>query len=380
MSPWEWTFWLSAAFVAYTYIGYPALLVLWRKLHRQRQLLREGASYPLVSIIVTARNEEDHIEAKLSDLLNQDYPEDRIEIWVASDQSTDGTNERVLALQQRYSRICLVDYQENIGKSEAINRTVPLTRGEILLFSDARQHVHKEAVSRMVRHFHDPRVGIVGAEMTLVNEEGKPSGECTGVYWRYERALRRLESSLDLLAGVSGAFFAMRKSAFRPIPPGSYCEDVTLALYARSEGLRVVWEPGACVEERVRDSVTEFRRKVRTLVGNYQLLSQFWPLYLPWRGKLAFTLVSHKLCRLFIPLALALVLAASVALAPTHWFYALALAGQLALYGAGVLGLLLTASRKSRLVTASAAFCMLNWAALVALFHVLRHGPRIQWR
>jgi len=119
---------------------------------------------------------------------------------------------------------------------------------------------------------------------------------------------------------------------------------------------------------------------VRTLVGNYQLLSQFWPLYLPWKGKLAFTLISHKLFRLFIPLALTLLFIASAILAMEQPWYLPVLFGQLALYGAGCLGLLRAAWRRSRLVNACGAFCMLNWAALVAMFHVLRHGPRIQWK
>jgi cellulose synthase/poly-beta-1,6-N-acetylglucosamine synthase-like glycosyltransferase len=216
--------------------------------------------------------------------------------------------------------------------------------------------------------------------MTLVNEQGEASNECTGLYWRYERALRRMEAELGLLAGVSGAFFAIRKNVFRDIPPGSYCEDVTLALFARDAGYRVEWEAGAQVFEVMRDPYVEFRRKVRTLVGNYQLLSQFWPLYLPWRGRLAFTLISHKLCRLFIPIALALVFVASFPLAAEHPAYLPLVMAQVALYAAGCLGLARSAWRRSRLVNACGAFCMLNWAALVAMAHVMRHGPRIQWK
>lgn len=381
MSSWEWAFWLAAGFVVYTYFGYPALLYALKMLKRPRGASRvETTDLPSVSVIVTVRNEVESIEPKLRDLLAQDYPEDRLEIWIASDQSTDGTNERVRNLQSLYPRLRLVEYTENIGKSVAINRTVPHCKGDVLLLSDARQRIEPDAVRRLACHFTDPTVGVAGAEMTLVDENGESSGECTGFYWRYERALRRLESALGLLTGVSGAFFAVRRSVFRDIPPNSYCEDVTLALYARDAGYRVVWEPGAKLQERVRDSYTEFRRKVRTLVGNYQLLSQFWPLYMPWRGKLAFTLISHKLCRLFIPMALLVILIASAALATTHWFYTAALLAQLTIYGAGLAGLLQATWRRSRLVTVCGAFCMLNWAALVAFFHVLRHGPRIQWR
>src|SRR5688500_20356074 len=107
-----------------------------------------------------------------------------------------------------------MEYEQNIGKSEAINRTAPLTAGDVLLLSDARQRVARDAVRKLAAHFKDPKVGVVGAEMALVNDEGRPSGECTSIYWRYERALRRLESGLALLTGVSGAFFAVRRSVF----------------------------------------------------------------------------------------------------------------------------------------------------------------------
>lgn len=380
MSHWSWIFWLSAAYITYTYLGYPLLLALWKRARREEPLATAAEFQPSVTVIVTVRNEVDSIGAKLRDLLDQDYPAGRMDIIVASDQSTDGSNEAVANIAAANPRVRLVTYDKNIGKAVAVNRTVPLANGEIVMLSDARQRVAPEAVRRLAAHFSDPRVGVTGAEMTLVNEHGEASNECTGLYWRYERALRRLESELGLLAGVSGAFFAIRKDVFREIPPGSYCEDVTLALFARDSGYRVEWEAGAQVFEVMRDPYVEFRRKVRTLVGNYQLLSQFWPLYLPWRGRLAFTLISHKLCRLFIPIALALIFVASFPLAAEQPAHLPLVMAQVALYAAGGLGLARSAWRRSRLVNACGAFCMLNWAALVAMAHVMRHGPRIQWK
>jgi cellulose synthase/poly-beta-1,6-N-acetylglucosamine synthase-like glycosyltransferase len=380
MSLANWAFWVATCYVLYTYFGYPLLLAAWRKLRPASKPKSASTEDLRVSVILTVRNEVSSIRSKLEDLLRQDYPAELIEIWVASDQSTDGTNRVVEEIAAIHPQVRLVDYAENIGKSVAINRTVPLCTGDILLMSDARQRVDPDAVRRLVAHFQDPRVGVVGAEMTLVDQGGTASNECTGLYWRYERSVRRLEAQLGLLTGVSGAFFAIRRDVFRDIPAGSYCEDVTLALFARDAGYQVQWEPAARVYEVMRDPYTEFRRKVRTLVGNYQLLSQFWPLYLPWRGRLAFTLISHKLCRLFIPLALVTLFVASAALATTHAFYLLAFLAQAVLYGAGGLGLAQAAWRRSRLVNACGAFCMLNWAALVALVHVLRHGPRIQWK
>ena len=380
MTLWLWVFWIASAYIAYTYAGYPLALYLWRALRTPKAPSAAEDYTPPVSVIVTVRDEDEHIARKLQDLVEQDYPKDRLEIWIASDQSTDWTNDLVEGFVLTQPNFHLAAYEENIGKAVAINRTVPKVNGEIIVLSDARQRVEPDAVRKMVRHFADPSVGVVGAEMTLVNERGEATSECTGLYWRYESALRRLESQLGLLAGVSGAFYAVRKSVFRDIPPGSYCEDVTLALFARRERYQVRWEAGARIYERMRDPYVEFRRKVRTLVGNYQLLCQFWPLYLPWRGRLAFTLISHKLCRLFIPLALLVVFGASVALAPVHPFYAALLGVQVGFYTIGALGIARAAFRRSRLVNACGAFCMLNWAALVALVHVIRHGPRIQWR
>ncbi len=387
MSGWYWLFWLAVAYVSFTYFGYPALLAAWRQIRfggKQSTLGASGgagnAALPHISVILTVRNEANHVGVKLNDFLRQDYPAELMEIWVASDQSTDGTNDVVARFAEQDPRVHLVAYGENIGKSEAINRTMPLVTGDVVVMSDARQRIEADTVSRLAAHFADPKVGLVGAEMTLVDASGKPSSECTGLYWRYERAIRRMESQLNLLTGVSGAFLAIRRSLFRSIPLGSYCEDVTLALYTREAGYHVRWEPGARIYEQMRDPYTEFRRKVRTLVGNYQLLSQFWPMYLPWRGRTAFALICHKVCRLFIPLALATLYVASVALALTHPIYMVALVGQTALYAAGGAGIAFAVLRRSRVVNACGAFCMLNWAALVALVHVLRHGPRIQWR
>lgn len=378
---WIWVFWLAAGYIFYTYVGYAALLHLWRLIAGRLDAPQDAPEHtPRLAVILTARNEEASIGDKLRDLLNQDYPAHLIGIWVASDQSTDRTNEIVSAIAAGDPRVRLVAYDENIGKAVAINRTMPLVEGEVVVMSDARQRVDPDALRKLAAHFADPQVGLVGAEMTLVNAEGQPSGECTGLYWRYERALRRVESSLGLLTGVSGAFLAIRRSVFRDIPPGSYCEDVTLALYARCQGFVVRWEPGARVYERMREPFVEFRRKVRTLVGNYQLLSQFWPLYLPWRGRLAFTLISHKLCRLFTPVALLLILCASAFLAPENPVFLALLVGQAAFYSAGALAILRSGLRRFRVANAVAAFCMLNWAAAVALVHVIRFGPRIQWK
>jgi cellulose synthase/poly-beta-1,6-N-acetylglucosamine synthase-like glycosyltransferase len=376
---WPLLFWLSAVFVLYTYVGYPLCLIVLRAIRRPRPAGLAEAATPFLSIILTIRNEAAHIGAKLENLLTLDYPADRFEILVASDGSTDRTPAIVRGFAD--PRVRLVEYFGGLGKSECVNRTVPLARGPVLVLMDVRQAVHPDALRALAAHFADASVGLVGAEMVIVDAVGNATTEGTGLYWRFERWIRGLEAELGLLTGVSGCCYAVRKEVFRPIPPGSYCEDVTMVLYARSSGWKVRWERSAQVYEPLRDQRVEFGRKVRTLVGNYQLITQFWRLYLPWRGTLAFTLLSHKVCRLLIPLALLLLLGSSAVLAPASPLYLGALLGQLGIYGLGLLGLASAGSRRRlRLANACGTFCLLNGAALMAFIHVLRHGPRIGWR
>ncbi len=373
-------FCLGAAFFAYTYFGYPALLITLRRLAADRPAPAAPATPPNVAIVVIARNEEGNIRQKLQDLLEQDYPADRLEIWVASDASTDGTNAIVEALSADESRVLLLASESNGGKAEMVNLSVARVTAEIIVFADARQRLARDAVSRLAAHFADARVGIVGGEMAIVAEDGSASHDATGLYWRYETAIRRTEAKLGLLTGVSGALYAMRRALFRQLPRGIHCEDVMQPLNVRDQGFEVHWEPAARFFETQREDGTEYKRKVRTLVGNYELMRHMWRMYMPWKGRTAFVLWSHKVFRLLIPLALIALLVSSATLASAHWLFALALVGQLILYGCGALGLLWPKARKARLINVCATFLMLNTAAFHAMLHVMIRGPHISWR
>jgi poly-beta-1,6-N-acetyl-D-glucosamine synthase len=373
----ELIFWGSLAFIAYTYVGYPAFLWAWRRLSRPQPPAQDGAT-PFVSVIVTVRNEEANIGRKLQDLLALDYPKERLEVIVASDASTDDTH--AIVLKHADGRVRLFEYPERVGKAEAINRTVPHARGEVLLFMDARQRIEPDVVRRLVANFADPEVGMVGGELVLLNEAGEVNSESTGLYWKYEAWVRTVEAELKLLAGVSGCCFAMRKSLFRPAPAGSILDDVVYPLQVLMQGKRIWWEKRARVYDRVMPADVELGRKVRSLTGNYQLLIQFWPLFCPWRGRVAFSLLSHKICRLLVPVALVGVAVSSAWL--FAWpLYAAAVSLQTSLYAMGAAGILSGwARRHSRLINVCGTFCLLNLAALMALVNLVRRGPRVVWR
>lgn len=370
-------FWCSALFIFYTYAGYPLLLWAWRRLARPAAP-RRGTDMPAVSILVTVRNEAAHIEQKIQDLLAIDYPSESFEILIASDASTDGT--QAIVRDFNAPRVRLIDYAQRIGKAEAINRTVPLARGEVLVLMDARQRVDPGAVAALVGNFADPEVGMVGGELVLLDDQGQPSSESTGLYWRYETWVRTVEADLKLLAGVSGCCFAIRKCLFQPAPAGSILDDVVYPLQVLVQGKRVWWEKSARVYDSVMPAEQELKRKVRSLVGNYQLLFRFWRLFCPWHGRTALSLVSHKLCRLLVPLALLAMVVTSATLFGRP-LYAAALSLQSSLYALGIAGILSGwARRHSRLINACCTFCLLNLAALMAMGNFLVRGQKVAWR
>lgn len=339
----ELAFWLALAFVAYVYAGYPALLALVARV-RPRPVRKAPGAYPLprVSIVVAVRNEEKRIAARLENLLSAHYPSSRRQIVVVSDGSTDGT----AAAVRRFSPHVELLTQPALGKASALNRAVAAARGEVLVFADARQTFAADALLRLVRNFADPEVGAVSGELVLDAEApvrdscDSSIAEGVGMYWRYEKWLRRNESLVNSTVGVTGAIYAMRRSCWRPLPDVALLDDVLAPMRVVLQGKRVVFEPEAKAYDRVApDAGVESRRKVRTLAGNFQLPFLEPRVLLPGVNPVWLQYVSHKLGRLLVPYALFTCLITSAALAPRSFTYAAALLVQLsgaalAAYGA----------------------------------------------
>jgi biofilm PGA synthesis N-glycosyltransferase PgaC len=348
---------MSAGFIAYVYVGYPALLVVWATLkgrvlrlpepHAAPRGVRAGAERaPGVSVIIAARNEAARLPARIENLLASDYPAGRLQIIVASDGSIDRTPDALAPYGDAIELLVLPPS----GKAAALNAAVAHARHPILVFADARQRFAPDAIRRLVSHFADPQIGAVSGELVLDCEsaaaEASPRAstiaEGVGAYWKYEKWLRRREAIVGSTIGVTGAIYAMRRWLWQPLPPETLLDDVLGPMRVVLRGYKVTFDADARAFDRSSpDASSELRRKVRTLAGNFQLLAQEPRLVVPALNPVWVQFVSHKIGRLLVPYALLALFAASAVLSGSSWFYAVALAAQVLFYGLAVYGAVL---------------------------------------
>jgi cellulose synthase/poly-beta-1,6-N-acetylglucosamine synthase-like glycosyltransferase len=360
----------SLALVLYAYVGYA--LLCWLRARLSPSPIARRPIAPRVSIVVAAWRERATIGHKLASLALQYYPAALTEVLVVCDGSDDGTAEEARTVGGRLlpGRLQVLELPERRGKPAALNAAVLRARGEILVVTDARQRLSPDAVGALVADLGDPVVGAVGGRLVL--EDDAP----IGAYWSYETQIRRWEGEHGSTVGVSGALYAIRRELFQPIPEETILDDVLVPARVRLGGRRVAYQPLAIAFDRAAPSGREFRRKVRTLAGNFQLLLLEPSLFLPWRNPAWFDFVSHKLTRLAVPFLLPIALGAS-AMVGRPWSVIL-VALQLSPYPLVALRGLGKLSR-SRIAGLCETFVLLNAAAVVALFRFLRHGRRLPW-
>lgn len=367
-------FWGSIAFVGYSYLGYPLLLRALSVV--RRRLVQKADIQPSVSFIITAYNEEKRIREKLENTLAQDYPRDRLDIVVASDCSTDGTDDIVRSFYS--SGVRLARLPQKGGKEAAQKHAVGSTSGEILVFSDVATSLPASGTRTIVKNFADSTVGCVSSVDRFVNPDGQVSGE--GAYVAYEMWLRRLETTVNSLVGLSGSFFAARRGVCLNWAPDLQSDFNTLLNSVRS-GLRGVSdEESVGYYRNLADEQKEYERKVRTVVRGISVFMRSLALLNPFAYHLfAWQLVSHKLCRWMVPFALIVAFLTNAVLAFEEGLYRTIFVGQVMFYGLAALYLWSQRVPKVALFTLPSFFVMVNLSILDAWFRYLRGDRILYW-
>jgi cellulose synthase/poly-beta-1,6-N-acetylglucosamine synthase-like glycosyltransferase len=372
-------FWTSAAAVFYAYLGYPLLLILADRFRRRE--VRRGACEPRVTVIITAYNEERDLAAKLENTLALDYPREKLEVVVASDCSTDGTDDIVRTFAARGVR--LHRQPQRLGKTAAQNAAVELACGEVLLFSDATTFYRPDVLRAIVPNFADSSVGCVAGRLLYLDPaaEGSNVGRGARAYWDYEVFLKERESRVNSLIGVSGCLYAVRRAAYVPLYHEA-CSDFIIATKMVEQGLRAVYEPAAvCTEETNRRPGKELRMRVRVITQTISDLSRHRAMLNPLRGGFyAVQLLSHKVARYLVPFFLVAAFASAAWLAPRSLFYAAAFAAQVCLYlAAAASWALARAGVESRLLSLPQYFVLANVAAVIACYEYSRGERYASW-
>lgn len=373
---WVILFWSAAALLAYVHAGYPILI---RVLARLRPRPPAAADIlPSISIVVVAHDEVRQVKGRLENLLSLDYPRDRLEIVLGSDGSADGTVDEARAFEKDGVRVAA--FPGRRGKAAVLDDLVPSCRGAMVVLADARQRFEPGALRRLVRGFADPKVGAVSGVLILDGGAGAPIGAGIGFYWRRESAMRRAESLVDSTIGATGAFYAIRRRLFSPIPHDTILDDVLIPMRIARRGYRVVCEPEARAHDRPAEGAgAEGARKIRTIAGNFQLFARETWLLDPFRNRLWLQTVSHKGLRLLGPILLAALLVSSLVLAARP-FFAAAFLVQALFHAAGVAGSRLRAGGRSlSFLAVPAVVWLLTWATVVAFARFVSGRQRVTW-
>jgi cellulose synthase/poly-beta-1,6-N-acetylglucosamine synthase-like glycosyltransferase len=352
-------FWVSLGALVWTHLGYPLLATAVSRVRPRR--VRVGDATPVVSVVVAAHDEEAVVERRLGNLLELDYPADRLEIVVASDASEDRTDELVEGFAARGVRLVRCPRG---GKVAAQNRTVPQTRGEVIAFTDANATWAPDALRKLVRNFADPAVAYVCGKLTLEAADGSNK---EGVYWRFELMLREAESRLHSVTGGNGSIYAVRRADYVDVDP-RFGHDLAFPYLMVQRGRRAVYEPEAVAFEKpTPTNESEYRRKVRmfehcwliTLRG--KMLRRLGPVYFV-------EIVSHRHLRYASGVLHLVALATNIALVGEGVVYQVLLGCQLGLLLAALVG-----------VGVARYYVLVTWATLVALVNYLRRGVPATW-
>jgi cellulose synthase/poly-beta-1,6-N-acetylglucosamine synthase-like glycosyltransferase len=338
----ELIFWISASLILYGYIGYPVILLLLSRFHGDGPKIEDRSPHtlPSVSLVIAAYNEKGVIGKRIENILELDYPKENIEIVIASDGSTDGTDDVVKKYSARGVKLFRIEGR--VGKVNVINNVVPRLNGEIIILSDANTFYMKDAIGKLVRNFEDKSIGCVCGELTFYSGNENEVISLEGAYWRYEQFLKRSEGSRGILLGANGGIYALRRDLFVALPSDTIIEDFVLPMKILEKGYKVIYEPDAVAYEETSQKISqEMERRIRIGAGDFQALLLTWRLLNPLRGFTALSYFSHKVIRWFAPFLLMSAFVSNAALVG-ETFYNITAGAQIIFYVAAITGRVLS--------------------------------------
>lgn len=334
-------FWLLCSLILYTYFIYPVLLSVFGSL--KTACKSSPDLLPVVSLVMSAYNEEKVIRDKIENSLALDYPKDKLEILFASDGSDDKTD---AIISEYASVVSFVRISPRAGKVNALNRLIPASKGEIVVLSDANTMFEHNALRALVSRFADTGVGCVCGRLVLRSPVNASGGEIEGLYWKYENSLKVIEGEMGVLLGANGGIYGFRKELFRPLPPDTICDDFVLPMTILMRGHKVVYAAEAVGVEETSSTIEEEQtRKIRIGAGAYQAFFRLLPMINPLRGLPSLVYWSHKVLRWMVPFFMLALIPLSLLLIRKPVYNVIALA-QALLYAGALIGYI--SDRKAR--------------------------------
>ncbi len=370
--------------ILHSYVMYPLFWMVFRP--RTGKIPRAEAAAPpakTVSVVISAFNEEAHIQRRIQNLQETDYPPSLLEIVIASDGSTDGTVDIVRRQPASGIALRLLDYPKRRGKVNVLNDACQEASGDILVFSDANVDFHPSAIGELVKAMQAPDVGCACGRLRFRVKSGVAHEESEGLYWALETWLKRHEGASGCLLGANGAIYAMPRRLWEACPPDTIIDDFFIPLRLMMKGWKTAYAPAALAEEDLPPQATdEFGRRIRIGAGNFQALTRCLPMLNPVRGLAAWAFFSHKVLRWLGPFFMIFILTGSalLALQGKSWGMLL-IAAQMIFYGAAWAGSNQHQSHGlgGRLAGVAAHFVSMNLALLLGFFRWIKGSQQAAW-
>ena len=375
-------FWLTILLLIHAYILYPVSLWIFTRF-KSKPETRKPNSYPSVSIIISAYNEEKVIAERIDNIKNLDYDFKKLELIIGSDCSTDTTNEILTHKSQELNWLRTKLFNDRRGKASVLNDLVQTSKNEILIFSDANTNFEKDALLKLVSAFKDEKVGGVCGRLVLeepTDEFDKTNRE--RLYWKYETQLKKLEGDLGILIAANGGIYAIRRKLFTSFPINEAITDDLYQTFAvLDQGYDFLFAFDAVAREDVSKEInTEFKRKVRFAATNFQTLKYFKGLLFQKKIILSYALWSHKIIRWFVPLILIFIFFANGLLISYNEFYRILFFIQAGFYLSSILGFILNKLKINiSIFSIIYYYVFTNLALLIGLFKFLSKKHSYTW-